>query len=36
MDVPSDFNGFKMAPVAVHQARRELLPVNICRNRKKC
>lgn len=34
--IPTDFNGFKMASVALHQALRELLLVNICRKSKKC
>lgn len=33
--IPTDFSGFKMASVALHQALRELLLVNICRNRRK-
>lgn len=33
--IPTDFNGFKMASADLDQALRELLLVNICRNRRK-
>jgi len=33
--IPTDFNSFKMASVALHQALRELLLANVCRNRRK-
>lgn len=33
--IPTDFNGFKMASVALHQALGEILLVNICRNKRK-